>query len=93
MIESRHLHSAGVFPVHCSGGQHYRADRVRTDEPAGILERGRDMGWILQEPGRSCVRPADISHSGTGLDRDQAQRSSPPHGSELGEDRLERRSE
>ena len=31
--------------------------------------------------------------SGTGLERDQALRTSPPHGSELGEDRLERRSE
>jgi hypothetical protein len=31
--------------------------------------------------------------SGTGLERDQALRISPPHGSELGEDRLERRSE
>ena len=31
--------------------------------------------------------------SGTGLERDQALRTSPPPGSELGEDRLERRSE
>src|SRR6185437_11089973 len=31
--------------------------------------------------------------SGTGLERDQAQRCSPPHGSELGESRLERRGE
>ncbi len=31
--------------------------------------------------------------SGTGLERDQARRISPPPGSERGEDRLERRSE
>lgn len=31
--------------------------------------------------------------SGTGLERDQAQRFSPPHGSEQGEDRLGRRRE
>ena len=34
-----------------------RAAKVRPVGPAGIEEQGRDIGWILQEPGRSCVRP------------------------------------
>jgi hypothetical protein len=58
---------------------------VRSVEPAGIRERGRGMGWILQEPGRSAIDQLQIAE-GTGLERDQALRKSPPHGSELGEE-------
>jgi hypothetical protein len=38
-----------------SAGLHHPADKVRPDELAGILERSKGTGWILQEPGSSCV--------------------------------------
>ena len=73
-------------------GQHRLAAKVRSVGPTGIRERGKGTGWIAQEPGRSCVRPTESSR-GTGLERDQALRRSPPQGSERGDGQLERGSE
>jgi hypothetical protein len=40
---------AGAFTVDLVWA--FRPDKVRVEELAGILERGRGMGWTLQEPG------------------------------------------
>jgi len=50
-----------VSSLYAKWGPHRWAEKARADELAGILERGRGTGRILQEPGRSCVWPADYS--------------------------------
>lgn len=42
--------------------------RVRSAEPTGVCERGKGIGRILQEPGRSYVRPTHAALS-TGLNK------------------------
>ena len=57
MIEPRNYRNVGVFTVSvvgiASGGPSWRGQL----EPTGVLERGRGMEWVLQEPGRTGDRP------------------------------------
>ena len=45
---------------------------ARELELTGVQERGRGMGWIFQEPGRTGDRPASNSRWCRGLERDLA---------------------
>ena len=61
--------------------------------PAGVEERGRGMGWILQEPGSSDADQPQIADGAVAKNGAGPVWQSPLRRSELGDARLERDSE
>ena len=61
--------------------------------PAGVEERGKGIGGILQEPGRSETDQRRIAKGTVAKNGARPTRLSPPCGSELGDGRLERGTE
>jgi hypothetical protein len=63
---------------------------VRIVGPAGVEERGKGMGWTLQEPGSSDVDQSLRADGAVAENGAGPARWSPPRGSELRDARLER---